>query len=290
MRYVIVLSLFFALKSTAVATTATLPAATKLLEIRSLPAVGKPANSLLQKVISLGEGKVFGMCAIAQLTGTVCAFAMGADALSAAMLGAGAAMTTLLAGVIPKTVRGLKAMSVYMDNEERRVYYTERHDGKSTLHFGQLTNFRVETGMLVVKASDGSKAKYRKVYYKDLGGISIPEHQDLGKQVRFLTEVSSNNDDYLYDLGEVVEVYDSGHYEIEVDRKVSYYDNVTIPIDNPHTVFVHASLTLTEGGFEFADSKVSEHVASENVHIISAAREVDQTQDEVELEQGQAVE
>ena len=307
MRYVFVLSLFFTLNDAAVATT--LPAATNLLEIRSLPAVRKPANRLLQKANRLLQKaspatggfpevlmRTFGVSlsslfAISLIIDeTTAPYVLPISAVGATAIGA-AFVTSLVS-----TWRANKTQKLYNRSSERRVFYTELHDGKPTLHFGQVTDYENDTGMLVVESTDGENNKSNQVYFKDIGGISVPDHQDLGKQVRLLTEADSD-DNYLYNLGEVVEVYDNGHYEIEIDRKFSYesvtYESVTKPIDKPYRVFVHASLQAHQGGFVFTDSEVSEvsgHEASEAVHIISAAREVDHTQDEAELEQDQTVE
>ena len=292
MRYVFVLSLLLTLNDAVVATT--LPTATKLLEIRSLPAVRKPASSLLQR---LSKGKIIAIGTGVSIVGAAMAAAFGVDVEKAVALGVVTAMTTpVLTFLVPShldTMQHLNTFGFFARSIRRRVYYTELHDGKPTLHFGKVKSAELSAGMIVVEASDGRKNKYSKVYFKDIGGISVSDHQDLGKQVRLLTEASSDNDNYLYDLGEVVEVYDNGHYEIEIDHKFSY-KSVTIPIDKPYRVFVHASLSLNKGGFEFTDSEVSEaseHVASEeDGHIISAAREVDLTQNEAELEQEPAVE
>ena len=287
MRYVIVLLLLFTLKSTAVATTTTLPAATKLLEIRSLPEVRKPANRLLQRFLSLG-GKNFCRLSYGGLfVGMAMSSAIGVDAYLATAIGF--AMSSV--GLVPFSVgihRDNMTRSLYNRSRERQVFYTELLDGKVTLHFGHVVDYEYDTGMLIVESTDGEN-KTNQVYFKDVGGISVPDHQDLGRQVRLLTEADSD-DNYLYDLGKVVEVYDEGHYEIEVDRKFSD-DSVTKPIDKPYRVFVHASLQAHQGGFVFTDNEAaSGHVINENVHIIAAAREVDRAQDETALEQGQAVE
>ena len=276
------------------------PAATKLLEIRSLPEVRRPANPLLQKANRLlqratpetGGLPVFlwkmGSFSLASLFAlsliideTTAPYVLPTAAVGASAMGT--AFAVQLVGVW----RANKTKKLYERGRERRVYYTELRDGKPTLHFGKVTGSELSAGMLVVESTDGGNSKSNQVYFKDIGGISIPDHQDLGKQVRLLTEADSD-DNYLYNLGEVVEVYDNGHYEIEVDRKFSY-ESVISSIDKPYRVFVHASLSENKGGFVFTNNEAaSGHVASqEDAHIISAAREVDRTQDKVELEQGQ---
>ena len=292
MRYVFVLTIVFSLDNTA--TARSLPTATKLLDIRSVPAVHKPANRLLRKLSSyrdkVGIGSNMSMSGwIAWSGGFGLAFGGAVantpfiEVSGVVMMAGGFPIIALSLGAsVVNELRNGNTRKFYYEIKGRRVYYTELRDGKAILHFGQVTGYERHTGMLLVEATEGGNNRPNEVYHKNLGGVSVPNHQDLSRRVKLLSKADSEID-YLYDTGEVSEVYDDGHYEIAVDRKVNF-DGRELPIDKPYKVFVHASVQAREGGFVFTDSEKTEHVVGEAAQIISAARQADYAQQE-ELEQ-----
>lgn len=280
MRYVFVLTVIFSFNDAA--TAKGLSTAARLLEIRSIPVIHKHASRLLQKVISYRNKDSTNAYVLAGSTALMLVAGISPDAFGAFELVVctagipvlGAALGTSLVG----SLRDHKVQNLYYKSEGRQVYYTELRDGKVILHFGQVTGYDFDTGMLVVASTDGENNKSNKVYFKNLGGISVPDHQDLHRRVKLLSKADSGLD-HLYSIGQVSKVYHDGHYEIEVDHEVSF-EGQELPIGKPYTVFVLDALPLHEGGFVFTDSEMTEHEASEAVQITSAARQADYTRTE----------
>ena len=165
------------------------------------------------------------------------------------------------------------------------VYYTQIRDGRAVLMRGIAKKYYKDTGTMIVNTADGEED----IKIKDITA-SIPDHPNLHRRVSLLT--NAEDEDLLY-LGQVSIVYDDGSYEIEIERKVDI-NNVKHPVDEPFTIFVHASLKQHEGGFTFIDSQASEH---ENVYehpytnnslydeLIASGQQTDTASDSRELEQ-----
>ena len=101
-----------------------------------------------------------------------------------------------------------------------------------------------------------------------IGGVEIPNHPDLHRSVRLITSVDDR--DNLYVAGKVSKVYRDGHYEIEIEHKVDY-DLNEYTVDEPYTIFMHASLSETEGGLVFMDGGKATEDAS-NKATVAAGR------------------
>ena len=165
------------------------------------------------------------------------------------------------------------------------VYYTQIRDGRAVLMRGIAKKYYENTGTMIVNTADGEED----IYLRDITA-SIPDHPNLHRRVSLLT--NAEDEDLLY-LGQVSIVYDDGSYEIEIERKVDI-NNVKHPVDEPFTIFVHASLKQHEGGFTFIDSQASEH---ENVYehpytnnslydkLIASGQQTDTASDSRELQQ-----
>ena len=304
MRYVLVLLGIFSLNDVASA----MSARAGLLEIRSMPVV---SNKLMRRLLrdEAKNAKVsnedrrrkdrkIAHTSLALFTAVpLVSLTLGITGHMTGVIDENTAAAISLPGVslwVTGVIGVLTGGEAYFAFEKERankligkhVYYTQIRDGRAVLMRGIAKEYNTETGNMFVNTADGGEA----IKIKDITA-SIPDHSDLHRRVSLITSDDYAND--LYHLGQVSIVYNDGNYEIEIDRKVDL-NNVEHPVDEPFTIFVHASLPRQEGGFTFIDDQASKY---ENVYehpytnnslydeLIAAARQGDTPRDSRELEQ-----
>ena len=157
----------------------------------------------------------------------------------------------------------------------RQVYFTKMDGDSVELCRGCVSKKYADDKyqQVLVETTEGSKER---VALKDIGGVALPDHPDLHRRV--LLPTKAEDTDYMRLIGKVSEVYSDGSYEIEVDHKADYQLN-EFPVDEPLTIFMHASLSEHEEGFTFiGDGKVNEH--NETTRLTTAAQQTDSTAQE----------
>lgn len=236
MRYILVLSMFFSPHSTATA----LPVRAGWLEIRGMPAVQvhKPASRLLQtahRLIKGGEGyRTFGI--------SIVSLSLALSTLTYT--------TTSPELVIGTAFFGFSAVMFVPPLHEARVdrinrlvgqhvIYVEDEGGNPTLRRGLVSGRDHKTGEVVINTGYGEVV----IYLKDIKGISVPDHPDLHRQARLLTD--TDNPQRL--IGEVSEVYDNGYYVIGHEDK-PLHKTAESPVQRNMQFLIHAMLPEHEGG------------------------------------------
>ena len=303
MRHVLLMLVMFTFSTPAI----TQPLTHRLLEIRSMPVAQKktkPIRHLLHRIDRMIRGKTVSNY-----------FPLGRDIpnrtlfLSMTLLIPLPLMTTIIVAATTPTdavvepiisVTGLLAswfgavaIPAWYGRREWRtnemvgqhIHFTKLQDGRPILLRGLVLEKDNETGELVVQTRENGKLDSTHVLHFDIGGVDIPGHPDLHRSVRLIT--NAEDYDYLYVAGAVSKVYNDGHYEIEIKHKVDYNLN-EYTVDEPYTIFVHASLPEVEGGLVFMDGgKATDYVDDEAEQLAASAKQADFAHDN-NIEEGSA--
>lgn len=279
MSYMRVLLVIFSLNTV----TFTLPTQAGVLEIRSMPVVhNKPISSLWKKFVRKVKADIQSDGTPRTVKGLAYILIGSTVAISGIILLPEAAFPIAM-GSIParnllREVRRLQKSNRKQLMKGEQVHFMHRHEGTETLCFGCIQDTpHLGDEKVIVKTAHQNHSK---VSLDDIIGVAVPDHPDLHRRVSLVAEAEDR--DYLRIIGKVSMVYTDGSYKIEIDSKVDF-NNVEFPVDEPHTIFVHASLPKHKGGFVFSEGKSGEH--HESIQLAEAARQVDFAHDNAELEQ-----
>lgn len=266
MRYVLILSIILSLADKTIAS----PARAGLLEIRSMPASSrKPILRWWERFeLQIVENPIPTML--------IGASSIVLPSLIYPEIGGGAITVLMLVATLKIVTDPFRGESSASKLRGKHVHYNEQHDGTEMLCRGCVLQASPYESKVSVATTDGKESL---VPIDDIIGISIPDHPNLHKRVTLVT--GADDPDFLRLTGKVSRVYDDGSYEIEVDHKIDY-DLNEFPVDDLHTIFVHASLPKHEGGFVFIEGRASEH--HEAIQLAASAQRTDVAQTDVDSE------
>ena len=251
LRYVLVLSVILSSNNAATA----LPAQSGLLEIRSMPAVYKklePVSRLLHRAVGVFSKSDWPIGVNAPLdpgrTGMKLVLAIGIPSIIAFPIApewgiAGtflAFMTTL--GTVSWHAISFANGTPDDKLKGQHIYYTKLgDDGEVVLCRGCVTGSHVKDMFrrVAVETAEGGEES---VAVTDIGAVTLPDHPDLHRRVSLLATIDGGSNRTAE--GKVSEVYSDGNYEIKFDPQETGQDI---------RVFVHTSVPLQNGGFEFVD-------------------------------------